>query len=496
MGLLQDHGRTANTRGLIAALALALMGLPGCYSMRPSSGAGQTTFQGPRVFDAASVVLPGGYNIEVIARDLTFPTGVTFDDQGRVYVVESGYSYGEVFTTPRLLRLEAAGQTPTVIATGGTSGPWTGVTHHAGNFYIADGNVRAAGRVLRIAPDGTTRELVTGLPSAGDHHTNGPVISADGWLYFGQGTATNAGVVGPDNLEFGWLKRHPTFHDRPAVAVTLTGENVETADLLNPEANRRVSTGAFLPFGTPARKGQVIPASPRPTGAILRVRVDGGEPEVVAWGLRNPFGLAFAVDGALYVTENGYDDRGSRKVWGAPDALWRIEAGTWYGWPDYAAGFPLTDPQFRSPGNPPSRLLLAQVPNPVPRPAARFAVHSSANGFDFARGGGFGYAGEAFVAIFGDMAPSVGKVLGPVGGKVVRVDPRTGVITDFAANRADREGPASKVGGHGLERPVAVRFDPQGQALYIVDFGVMLEQGKSPVPIPGTGGVWRITRAP
>jgi len=38
--------------------------------------------------------------------------------------------------------------------------------------------------------------------------------------------------------------------------------------------------------------------------------VEGGEPEVVAWGLRNPFGVAFAPDGTLYVTENGYDDRG------------------------------------------------------------------------------------------------------------------------------------------------------------------------------------------
>ncbi len=481
---------------LVLILALVIGVAAGCYSTRPSSGAGQTTFQGPRVFDPAAVIMPVGYNIEVVARDLTFPTGVTFDAQGRVHIVESGYSYGEVFTTPRLLRLEASGATPTVVATGGNSGPWTGVTFHAGNFYIADGNVRAGGRVLRVSPDGATHELISGLPSLGDHHTNGPVISADGWLYFSQGTATNAGVVGPDNAEFGWLKRHPTFHDRPAFPVTLTGENAESDDLLNSDSRRKATTGAFLPFGTPSQKGQVIPASPRPTGAILRLRVDGGEPEVVAWGLRNPFGLAFAPDGALYVTENGYDDRGSRKVWGAPDTLWRIESGTWYGWPDYSAGFPLTDPQFRSPGNPAPRFLLAQHPNPVPRPAARFAVHSSANGFDFSRAGVFGYDGEAFVAIFGDMAPSVGKMLGPVGGKVVRVDPRNGVITDFAVNRADREGPASKVGGHGLERPVAARFNPQGNALYVVDFGVMLEKGKSHVPIPGTGGVWRITRAP
>lgn len=139
---------------------------------------------------------------------------------------------------------------------------------HAGNFYIADGDVRVGGRVLRVGPDGATHELIKGLPSVGDHHTNGPVISPDGWLYFGQGTATNSGVVGRDNLEFGWLKRHPTFHDRPALPLTLTGENFAGDDLLSPESRRQVSTGAFLPYGTPSQKGQVIPGSPRPTGAV------------------------------------------------------------------------------------------------------------------------------------------------------------------------------------------------------------------------------------
>lgn len=491
-------GFRAHRRGIttVSAVILLFSGVAGCYSMRPSSGAGQTTFQGPRVFDPASVILPAGYKIEVVARDLTFPTGITFDAQGRIYIVESGYSYGEVFHAPRLLRLDQTGGNSTVVASGGSSGPWTGVSFYGGNFYIADGDVRAGGRVLRVTPDGSTHALINGLPSVGDHHTNGPVISPDGWLYFGQGTATNAGVIGSDNLEFGWLKRHPTFHDRPAKPVTLTGENFVGADLLNPESRRTATTGAFLPHGTPSQPGQVIPGSSRPTGAIMRMRIEGGEPELVAWGLRNPFGLAFAPDGTLYATENGYDDRGSRQIWGAPDALWRIESGTWYGWPDFAGGFPLTDPQFRSPGKKAPGFLLAQHPNPVPRPAARFAVHSSANGLDFSRAAGFGFEGEAFVAIFGDMAPSVGKMLGPVGGKVVRADPRNGVITDFAANRADREGPASKVGGHGFERPVAVRFDPNGTALYVVDFGVMLEKGRAHVPIPGTGGVWRITRGP
>jgi hypothetical protein len=102
--------------------------------------------------------------------------------------------------------------------------------------------------------------------------------------------------------------------------------------------------------------------------------------------------------------------------------------------------------------------------------------------------------GQAFVAQFGDMAPNVGKVLRPVGFKVVRVDVTTGGIEDFAVNKGRANGPASWVGGGGLERPVAARFDPSGTALYVVDFGVMTVTSKAPAPQPGTGVLWRITR--
>src|SRR3546814_15500209 len=61
------------------------------------------------------------------------------------------------------------------------------------------------------------------------------------------------------------------------------------------------------------------------TGAIMRVRPSGGPPELVAWGFRNPFGLAFSSDGRLYVTDNGFDERGSRPVFGTGDLMYVIE---------------------------------------------------------------------------------------------------------------------------------------------------------------------------
>ena len=466
--------------------------LSGCYAMRPSEGGGKASFDPPRRYQAADVAVPAGYRVELVAEGFTFPTGVTFDDQGGIYVTESGYSYGEVFTTPRLLRVVPGGA-PAVVAEGGRNGPWTAATFHRGAFFVAEGGQMEGGRILRIERDGRSRALVDGLPSTGDHHTNGVVAGPDGWLYFGQGTATNAAVVGTDNAKFGWLKRFPQFHDTPCRDLTLTGANVTTD---NPLGSGDATTGAFQPFGTASTAGQVVRGGFPCNGAVMRVPPDGGRAELVAWGFRNPFGLAFAPDGRLYVTDNSYDVRGSRPVFGAGDLLWAVQPGAWHGWPDFHGDTPLYEGErYRAPGKPAPPRLLAQHPNRPPRPAAVLGVHSSSNGFDVSRNPAFGHVGQAFVAQFGDMTSETGKVMAPVGFRVVRVDPATGTVTDFMLNRGGTPGPASYMNNGGIERPTAARFDPSGSALYVVDFGVMTMGAQGPQPKPGTGALWRIVPA-
>lgn len=488
-------------------LILFVLLTTGCFKLSPPDGGGQTKFEGPRTFNAADIALPPSYRIELVASGLTFPTGVAFDSDGVPYVTESGYSYGEVWDTPRLLRIDAAGRV-SVIAEGENNGPWTGVSHLEGAFYIAEGGSLRGGRLLRVRPDGTITPLLSELPSFGDHQVNGPVIGPDGRLYFSIGTFTNSGVVGEDNYRFGWLQRNPHAHDIPCREVTLRGANFTSTNPFTPEADDEAVTGAFVPFGTVTQPGQVIAGRIPCSGALFKMPVGGGTLQLVAWGFRNPFGLAFSPDKQLYVTDNSYDDRGSRPVHGTGDLLWLVQAETWYGWPDYHGTLPLDRrDHFIPPGKQQPPLLLSDYPNQPPKPAAILGVHSSSNMFDFSRSPLFGHVGEAFIAQFGDQSLSSGKVLAPVGFKVVRVNVRDGVVEDFAVNRGRINGPASKIGGGGLERPIAARFSPDGSALYVVDFGVMTlgQGGKVRVPWAkknataeprrGTGALWKITRS-
>src|SRR3954471_21401621 len=223
----------------ITIFATAAAPSPGIffYTFLGPNGAGMTQFCPPRRINPADIGVPPGYSIEPIAMGLTYPTAVATDETDQVYILESGYSYGEDFTPPRLLKLEDDGLL-TEVAKGENNGPWTGMSFHDGAFYVSEGGENFGGRILRITRDGQITPIVEGLPSMGDHHANRPIIGPDGVLYFGVGTATNSGIVGPDNKDFGWLKRHPQHHDIPPVDIVLAGRNFVTKDQLNPGSGR------------------------------------------------------------------------------------------------------------------------------------------------------------------------------------------------------------------------------------------------------------------
>src|SRR5688500_16029258 len=362
------------TRNIIYLTAFVLT-LYGCYGLRSSQGGGEVE-DAVRRMDVSDIAVPKGYRVEVVATGLTYPTGIAFDERGEIYLVESGYSYGETWTEPRLLKLAPENKTE-VVAKGGKNGPWNGVTFNDGSFFVAEGGALNGGKILKIDKSGNITSLIEDLPSKGDHHTNGPII-IDGYIYFGQGTATNSGVVGEDNADFGWLKRNPDFHDIPCKDIILKGKNYESKNKLTDDPDDKATTGAFVPFATTTTDGQIIKGKVPCSGSIMRIPVQGGEPELVAWGFRNPFGLAVH-EGKLFVADNGYDDRGSRPVWGTGDILWEVNENTWYGWPDYSGIHSLNSKLFNVPGKGSAELVLKEMPNDPPKPIAVLGVHSSSN---------------------------------------------------------------------------------------------------------------------
>lgn len=444
-----------------------------------------------RKADASDIQVPAGYTVELVTQGLTFPTAATFDNKGNLYVIEAGYSYGGEWETPKLIHVGNNGE-PTTIAKGEKNGPWAGVIYHNGFFYIAEGGRSKGGKILKVAPDGNITALVENLPSMGDHFTEGPVVGPDGYLYFSTGTATNSAVVGEDSYKMGWLANHTDFHDIPCRDIELNGENFTTGNPLTEDKSDKATTGAYSPFGTATTKGQVIKGSIPCSGAVYRIPTNGGNAELVAWGFRNPYGLAFYND-QLYVTENGFDIRGSRKVRTNGDHLWKVQPGMWYGWPDFEGGEAVkSEPEMK--GEEAPKPLLAKYPNTPPKPLATLGVHSSSDGIAFSTTNAFGHPGKAFIAQFGDMTPMTGATTSNVGFKVVMADVNTGKVEDFVTNKGKMNGAASMIKANGLERPLGVTFSPDGKSLYVVDFGIMKIEERMVVPKEKSGVVWKITK--
>ena len=449
--------------------------------------------KGTRSPEPADILVPEGFEVDVVADDWNEPVHCAFGPDGACYVTEGGY---RTESPPRIWRLDTAtGEREVVFEISedrwNQSGCLTGCAWHDGWLYYAYND-----HIGRLRPGDEAEEVVSGLPGRGDHQLSPPMFGPDGKLYFSTGSATNCGVVGADNIAYEWL-RNPALQDVcdvPGADVALTGHNYETQDVTGSlrDLRDKVRTGAFVPFGTETEPGQVIPGQIKCTTGVLRCNPDGSDLELVAWGLRNAFGLQHHPDGRLFATEHGIDERGARFIVGDPDDFYEVTDGTWYGYPDYASGRRLDHDSWGTGGRG-REPVIADPPGVPPEPYATFTAHAAANGFDFSRDERFGFLGDAFVACFGDAAPVTTRRITPAGFKVVRVDMTQRKVVDFAVNRIT--GGASLLPHDGFERPVDCRFGPDG-ALYVVDFGEMVpapERGGVEIRL-GTGVLWRIRR--
>lgn len=414
--------------------------------------------------------------LELVETGFSFPTSLTFGADGVAYLAESGLPFGGAQPGGRIWRIEPGGGRALLAES--LRAPVNGLTFHEGNLYVSEGG--HPGRISRLDLHGQMTVILDNLPGPGNYHTNMVAFGPDGKLYFSQGAMTNTAIIGLDAYELGWLRRLPHAHDIPGYEITLAGVNVETDNPLQNGQGPRVQTGAFVPFGTPTSAGQRIPAQLPCTSAVMRCNPDGSDLELVAWGLRNAYGLGFLPDGRLLAIDQGADDRGSRPVGKVPDLLFEVHQNAWYGWPDFIGDDPITDEQYRPTRGPAPEFVLSnhsQLPSPE-RPLFRFPSHAAAVKFDVIPFSSPRWPGQLCVALFGDEAPMTAPVGPRVGRSVVLIDPSGWSLSPVVSDP--------------LARPIDVRFNPADGSLYILDFGQFeMDAVRGVVAQPQSGKLWR-----
>jgi glucose/arabinose dehydrogenase len=404
--------------------------------------------------------------MELTANGLNFPTSVAVDPQGSIYVAESGLPFGGARPGGVVSKLSEDGCR--AVLADGLRSPVNGLAWHEGSLIISEGG--NPGRISRLDPE--RRELWTildGLPGFGNYHTNMVAPGPDGKLYFSQGAMTNSGVIGLDSHDLAWLREVPHNCDIPGYDITLSDFEAETDDPRFPNGGR-ARTGAFAPFGASASDRRIEGRVPC-TASVMRCNPDGSALELVAWGLRNAYGIGFLPDGRLLATDQGADARGSRPILNCPDFLYEIRPGAWYGWPDFYGG---------RPGTVPSEFVLANHHElPIPQGAlVEFKPNCCAVKFAVVPEG-LDYAGDLIVALFGDEKPMTAPDGPREGRELIRVSPR-----DWSTHAVPQLP---------LKRPIDVAFCPRSKTAYVLDFGEFeMTPYKGVAARAGSGCLWKL----
>lgn len=451
------------------------------------------------------IEVPAGYQISTLVEGLTYPSSMTFDEDGVLYVLES-HTLPIPGMEPQIVQISGDEIEELTLEgwPGGESA--VGLTFHDGWLWFTHEEKEKTFGIYRVRRSGGAIEAVArGFPSTGDHDLNYIVFAPNGDLFVGQGSATNSGVVSShDPVNEGWLADHPDFRDIPCRDIRLTDRTFTEDNALTEAEDDRATTGAYQPYGTSGAGS--VSGSAMCTGAIYRLRGGTGTPEVWAWGFRNPVSVAFDDGGRLYVGMHGADVRSTRPIISDPDVVYRVEKDVWYGWPDFSAELrPITDPrylpprQYRAGGHDSIEFVLDHAASGL-RPADRSLLvsvlepHSAVGGMaiipetgPFSR-----WAGDILISEMGDFAPLTDPTLtNRAGFQVERIDIETGERTTFARNRSDGDPqPASSLDlEDGLERPVDVKIGPDG-LVYILDYGVLQISEEGQKILPATGRVF------
>ena len=495
--------RIRNT-GFGVALAAVLLATAGCAKgTLDTRAADQASRYRTGYRPVSAIQVPGGFQAVLAAEGFNYPSSMTWDGAGRLYVLES-HTVAIPTLDVKVMRVGQRGELEKVDLRGPgvpTGHVAIGLEFHDGWIYLSHEQEDGRWGISRFRPDtGETEAVLRGLRGDGDHNVNYLVFDRTGALYFGVGSATNSGVVASnDPVNQKWLEKRPQMRDIPCRDLTLAGQKFVD--------EKGVTTGAYQAHGK--SDATRVPGEALCTGAIYKLPPGSKTPELVAWGFRNPVAIAIDAKGTLLVGMHGADIRGTRPVLDDPDAIYRVRPGAWYGWPDYSADLlPFTDPRYRPPdqflakGHAGVEFVIDHRASGLSAPdrsllVAATAPHAALGGMTVvpARGPFSRWAGSLLVSEMGDFKPTTDPVKPDerAGFQVESIDLATGRRATFARNRGTGAAqPASRIDlEEGFERPVDVKVGPDG-LVYVLDFGVFNPSEKTMKVFPKTGRVYRI----
>jgi glucose/arabinose dehydrogenase len=390
----------------------------------------------------SAIQVPPGYEVQVVAQGLDYPTDITFGPRGEIYVSEAGgHTYGtkpEEAPEARILQILPNGEHRVVyqktvpmevlrrtkfgkpVPAEGIVPPLVGVTFNPRNglLYVASRQ-----RYATLNPQtGEWRAIIDGLPSWGEFLNTKPIFDRNGRMWFVQSSQGNSGTI-----ETHWIKlvdifNKPDAREIPCEDVTVTGVDYFVKDKLETlfPGQDSIRAEVYVPLGVNTQPGQTLEGQFWCNGAVYRTNADGSNPERVAWGFRSVFGLRFSPAGRLIVTQNSGNIMTPRPIYDDWETILEVQEGRWFGWPDYYSGLPITDNRFRRPNDPEwkgspedhrfalteeTRAELLRGGQP-PQPLVRIEPHAATQGFVFGKPEwGMDPESELLVAEWGAIIP-------------------------------------------------------------------------------------------
>jgi glucose/arabinose dehydrogenase len=201
-------GQHAQARRIVAiGISTVWLAIGGVAAV-PDAAAQDAAAQRPQIPapDRKAAEVPAGYVVTVAFKELMYPSSIEFDNLGAIYIAECGFMPGDETQPARILKYTSVGQAGVKtqkreVVADKLSAPITDLLWHEGRLFISH-----KGKIS-VLENGQVRDIVTDLPSLGDHSNGQMALGLDNKIYFGLGSATNAGVVGEDNFANGSAKR-------------------------------------------------------------------------------------------------------------------------------------------------------------------------------------------------------------------------------------------------------------------------------------------------